>query len=105
MRITKVWPISPIERDKRRKTNDDAFQAWLRLQICYKCEAPPPNDPAHYNTAANSGMGTKSKFSGITLCRKCHRRQHDIGYYNFMPREEWEQATQNSLQLWKEGLK
>jgi hypothetical protein len=83
---------------------DKKFLAWLRTQPCAICKAYPPNDPAHYRTAQNSGTGCKPINSAIPLCRDCHSGQHQIGQYCFRPREEWERLVKFYLQEWKKTL-
>lgn len=59
----------------------------------------------HYRTANNSGIGTKPEYSAIPLTYDEHRNQHDIGQYNFKPRDWWESQVEHYLNKWIESVK
>ena len=100
MKINPV-PVAHKPTDEDRAL-DRKFLAFNRKQPCAKCFKPPPSDPAHHRTAANSGVACKPLMSAIPLCRDCHRRQHQIGQYRFMPRVKWEQLVAHYVEKFKQ---
>lgn len=88
------------KRRSRGKVDDRDFLDWLKtLPSAYSGKMPC--DPAHYRTAANSGVGCKPLYSAIPLTREEHRLQHRIGQFNFMPRAWWETQVAHYVDLWK----
>lgn len=89
----RINPIDPIYRHtKRFRENDRDFLAWLRKQKS-AVSGKTPCIAAHYRTAANSGTGIKPLFSAIPLTAEEHNHQHQIGQFNFMPKEIWERLV------------
>ncbi|CAB5212745.1 hypothetical protein UFOVP191_15 [uncultured Caudovirales phage] len=82
---------------------DRQYQAWVRNQHSALSGATQNIVYAHYRTSKNSGTGFKPPFSGIPLTYAEHLRQHQIGQFNFMPREWWEEKCQYYLNKWKES--
>lgn len=104
MKITKVWPINPISRDKRKKDNDDEYCAWLRKQkSAYSHRVAHRGRTivaAHYRTAKNSGVGIKPLFSAIPLTNEEHLEQHRVGQFKFASRAWWEAQVSMYQQLY-----
>jgi hypothetical protein len=88
------------KRTKGNKPNDRAFLDWLKTQPS-ALTGKTPCDPCHYRTAANSGIGCKPLWSAIPLTREEHMRQHQVGQYNFMPRQWWEMQVAYYLNGYK----
>lgn len=86
-------------RGKARLREDREFLDWLKT-LPSALSGRGPCDPAHYRTAANSGIGCKPIFSAIPLTRDEHRLQHQIGQFNFMPREWWEEKVRYYIEMW-----
>ena len=57
-------------------------------------------EPAHFRTAKNSGVGCKPAFLAIPLRHEEHAQQHQVGQFNFRPREWWIDQCQNHLKAW-----
>lgn len=90
-------PVTPKgEKRKRQKPHDREYLTWLRLQKS-ALSGKEPCDPCHYRTAYNSGIATKPLYSAIPLTREEHLRQHQIGQFNFMPREWWDEQLEIHL--------
>ncbi len=58
------------------------------------------NEPAHFRTAQNSGVGAKPPYQAIPLTSEQHKLQHSIGTFDFRPREWWEENVSKYLQRW-----
>lgn len=98
MNLTSQPPYQRHTIRRRSKPNDKEFLAWLRtLPSAYSGKVPCV--AAHYRTAANSGVGCKPLFSAIPLTDSEHKLQHQIGQYNFMPREWWETQIGKYLEM------
>jgi hypothetical protein len=97
----RINPIDPIYRNsKRKKRNDQAFLGWLRT-LPSAVSGGMPCVAAHYRTAANSGIACKPLYSAIPLTDAEHKLQHQIGQYNFRPREWWEKKVEFYVNEWK----
>lgn len=71
---------------------DKRFLVWVRKQKS-ALTGNYPCDACHYRTAENSGVGIKPLMSAIPLTREEHRKQHQIGQYEFQPRAWWEEKV------------
>lgn len=88
--MTRINPIDPIYRDKKRdKPNDSAYLAWLRKQPS-AFSGRTPCEACHYRTSINSGIGIKPLYSAVPLTSDEHQDQHRIGTYKFAARDWWE---------------
>ena len=48
------------------------------------CASGEPIEVAHVRIGSGAGMGQKpDDFRGVSLCRECHQRQHNIGEQTF----------------------
>lgn len=65
----RVWPI---------------HREWIRSLRCVSCRRPPPSDPHHVRTAANSGVAIKPHdWFLIPLCHTHHLEYHRLGRGRF----------------------
>jgi len=87
-----------------RYGTDNQYQAWVRKQPSALSGSTSNIVYAHYRTARNSGIGIKPPFSGIPLTYIEHLEQHQIGQFNFMPREWWVEQVNFHLNEWIKSL-
>lgn len=80
---------------------DADYQAWCRKQPSARSGETKNVIYAHYRLASNSGTGIKPPYSGIPLTVEEHLIQHQIGQFEFLPREEWERLIYIHLCEWK----
>jgi len=113
----RINPIDPSIRANHKKHNraesqshwyeygtDKDYQAWCRKQPSAFSGKTENIVFAHYRTAENSGTATKPVYSGIPLTWEEHQHQHQIGQYQFMPREWWEDQVRKHLEGWVNGI-
>lgn len=105
MNLTGQQPYTKGIRQRRKRSDEERedakFLAWIRTMPS-AFSGKRPTVAAHYRTAANSGTGIKPLFSAIPLTWEEHRRQHDIGQYDFMPRDWWERKVKYYVKVFRE---
>ena len=83
---------------------DVSYQRWCHKQKCWACSRPPggavPIEYAHVRRARNSGTGYKPKFSGLPLCKACHRAQHNQGESVLGDKDLIDKAVIEHLERW-----
>lgn len=62
----------------------EAHRRFVRTHACCSCHATAAIEFAHVRNGSDAGMGRKpSDFYGVSLCKPCHQRQHNIGEITF----------------------
>jgi hypothetical protein len=74
--------------EKPAAKDDKHYCEWLKTQPS-ALSGLSPCVSAHFRTAKNSGTGCKPLFSVIALTDYEHKKQHNIGQFDFMPRSWW----------------
>jgi hypothetical protein len=81
-----------------------SYENWCRKQPSARSGQTNNIVFAHFRTAKNAGIGMKPPFSGIPLTYEEHQTQHQIGQFEFMPREEWERLIKIHLEAWVKNI-
>ena len=72
-----------IKHDSGRKNagrRSPQHRAWVRLHACAACGSFVGIECAHVRSETDGGTGYKPSDKWcVSLCRDCHRRQHQIG--------------------------
>lgn len=57
---------------------------FVRSHHCCKCDTASAIEVAHVRMGSGAGVGQKpDDWRTVSLCRDCHRRQHEIGEKTF----------------------
>lgn len=76
-RRARIRPVNPERKARlfREQFGSEAKVKWYRAQECRACGAWP-SECAHVTSRGAGGTDEDM----ISLCRKCHRKQHDQGW-------------------------
>lgn len=90
--------------EKPKRYRNPKYLAWIRMQPCCSCCAPPPNI-AHHARNLDPGRPTQSKVSdydAVPLCQVCHQAEHTGYIGERMEILELYQSAFHLLRTWVE---
>jgi 5-methylcytosine-specific restriction endonuclease McrA len=77
-------PKLPKKPKRETRWRSQAHCNFVRGHACSVCFDTAPIEVAHVRIASGAGMGQKpDDWRTVSLCRNCHRRQHEMGEGTF----------------------
>ena len=78
-------PPRLAKRPKREsRWRSRAHCDFVRSHACCACYRTAAIEVAHLRLGSGAGMGQKpDDWRAVSLCRDCHRKQHEVGEYSF----------------------
>ncbi len=88
-------------RRKRKNTEDEAYQSWVRTLPCCVCNAPPPSESCHVRRASRSGTGFKGWMCSVPMCHSHHAATHQHGESAVASKKWFDEQVTKYLALWR----
>jgi hypothetical protein len=77
-------PRIPKKPKRATRWRSQAHANFVRSHACSACGSMTAIEFAHVRLGSGAGIGTKpDDWRGVSLCRECHRRQHNAGERSF----------------------
>ena len=74
----------PKQPKRASRWKSQAHCNFVRSRVCSTCGETAGIEVAHVRLGSGAGMGQKpDDFRTVSLCRDCHRRQHEVGEATF----------------------
>lgn len=73
-------PRIPRKSKRASRWRSQAHLSFVRKHSCSTCGSAVCIEAAHVRFGSGAGFGQKpDDFRCVSLCRDCHRRQHEVG--------------------------
>lgn len=77
-------PRKPKKAKSETRWRSQAHLGFVRSHCCSACHTDAGIEAAHVRIGSGAGMGQKpDDWRAVSLCRDCHRKQHEVGEYSF----------------------
>lgn len=74
----------PKQPKRASRWKSQAHCNFVRSRACSVCDATAGIEVAHVRLGSGAGLGQKpDDWRTVSLCRDCHRRQHEVGEATF----------------------
>lgn len=74
----------PKQPKRASRWKSQAHCNFVRSRVCSTCGETAGIEVAHVRLGSGAGMGQKpDDWRTVSLCRDCHRRQHEVGEATF----------------------